>query len=352
MAAPISQFSKLGSSHRGVYLDKDGNRELPMDTNPRFQNDAGWAADLSARLRALQSSFADGDASERQQYLAEEIGRALQEVVPADRSVHLQALAECFPVWDEAPTAAAVSPAALAPEDSPEELARKLIAFGPQLSEPGRAVIARQLAAGGFEIRSSSAPASTSPVAMDFGNIPPELQKRLGLEADQPLDGARVLRLVASLSEFMVTLDHLSWSVWKNLAPKSVVRRDTGEAGDFRKIAAPYLLGDAEVSTAQINLAVDKTRQLIAGLLAAVGATGETFARQFLSRFSPVAIKESADADAGFFLGPEQKCWRRYITVFNETSGAAVEQELSKIIVKYTESLITGTHSESPPDPQ
>lgn len=321
-----------------------------MDTNPRSQNDASWVADLSARLRALQSSFADGDAGERQQYLTEEIGRALQEVGPADRALRLHALAECFPVWDEAPTATAVSSAPLPVEDSPEELARKLIAFAPQLSEPGRAVIARQLAAGGFEFRGTSAPAPASPAAMDFGSIPTELQKRLGLEPGQPLDGARVLRLVASLCEFMVTLDHLSWSVWKNLAPKSIVRRDSGETGDFRKIAAPYLLGDAEVSTAQINLAVDKTRQLIAGLLAAVGATGESFARQFLSRFSPVAIKEAADADAGFFLGPEQKCWRRYIAVFNETSGAAVEQELSKIIVKYTESLIIGTHSESPPD--
>lgn len=320
-----------------------------MDPTPRSQNDASWAADLSARLRALQSSFADDNSAERQQYLTEEIGRALQEVPPADRAVRLQALAECFPVWDEAPVASSAPPSV--EEDSPEEAARKLIAFAPQLSEPGRAVISRQLAAAGFEIRSASAAAPAAQAAMDFGAIPPELQKRLGLEPGQTLDSARVLRLVASLSEFMVTLDHLAWSVWKNLTPNSIVRRDSGETGDFRRIAAPYLLGDAEVSTAQINLAVDKTRQLIAGLLAAIGATGETFARQFLTRFSPVAIKEAADADAGFFLGPEQKCWRRYIALFNETSGAAVEQELSKIVVKYTESLITGTDSGRPTSP-
>jgi hypothetical protein len=311
-----------------------------MDTTLRSQNDAVWAAHLSARLRALQTSFADDAPDQRQRYLAEEIGQALQEIAPGERATHLQALAERFPVWDEAP-AAACGVAAQVVEDSPESLVRQLIARSSELSEPGRAALARQLAAAGFEVRSSQiSTVQTAP--MDFGDIPPELQKRLGIEPGQTLDGTHVLRLVASLCEFMVTLDHLAWSVWKSLAPKSTVRRIPGPAGDFRKIAAPYLLGDNEVSTAQINLAVDKTRQLIAGLLAAIGSTGETFARQFLSRFSPVAIKAAADAEAGFFLGPEQKCWRRYMALFNETSGVAVEQEISKIVAKYTESLING----------
>ena len=310
-----------------------------MDTTLRSQNDAVWAAHLSARLRALQTSFADDAPDQRQRYLAEEICQALQEIAPGERATHLQALAERFPVWDEAPASSAGSPPAA--EDSPENLVRQLIARASELSEPGRAALARQLAAAGFEVRSSQISAVQAP-PMDFGSIPPELQKRLGIEPGQVLDGTRVLRLVATLCEFMVTLDHLAWSVWKNLAPKSAVRRIPGPAGDFRKIAAPYLLGDTEVSTSQINLAVDKTRQLIAGLLAAIGSTGETFARQFLSRFSPVAIKTTADADAGFFLGPEQKCWRRYTALFNETSGVAVEQEISKIVAKYTESLING----------
>lgn len=310
-----------------------------MDTTLRSQNDAVWAADLSARLRALQTSFADDAADQRQRYLTEEIDQALQDVAPAERPARLQALAGRFPVWDEATNAAPAAPRPV--EDSPENLVRQLIALAPELSEPGRAALSRQLAAAGFELRSSHTPAPQP--AMNFGGIPPELQKRLGIEPGQALDGSRVLRLVATLSEFMVTLDHLAWSVWKNLAPKSIVRREAGEAGDFRKIAAPYLLGDTEVSSAQINLAVDKTRQLIAGLLAAIGSTGETFARQFLARFSPIEIKAAADAEAGFFLGPEQKCWRRYIALFNETSGVAIEQEISKIVANYTESLITGS---------
>ncbi len=313
-----------------------------MDTTLRSQNDAVWAADLSARLRALQTSFADDASDQRQRYLSEELDQALQEVAPSDRAARLRSLAERFPVWDGAAAVVAAPPPA---DDSPEELVRKLAALAPELSDPGRSALSRQLAAAGFEIRSSSAPAARP--STDVGGIPPELQKRLGIEPGQALDGTRVLRLIAALSEFMVTLDHLAWSVWKNLAPQSIVRREGGAAGDFRKIAAPYLLGDTEVSTAQISLVVDKTRQLIAGLLAAIGSTGETFARQYLARFSPVEIKAAADAEAGFFLGPEQKCWRRYLALFNETSGVAIEQEISKIVAKYTESLITGAGSGS-----
>ncbi len=152
----------------------------------------------------------------------------------------------------------------------------------------------------------------------------------------------RTLRLIAALIDFSVTLDQVAWSVWKQLAPKSVVRRDAGPDGDFRKIAGPYLAGDDEVSTTQITQVLDKTRQLTAGLLAGIGATGETFARQFLSRFAPPAIQEQTNAEPGFFIGPEQKCWRRYVALFGETNGVAVEKEINAAITKYAEDLILG----------
>lgn len=310
-----------------------------MNQNPRSQNDAVWATNLGARLRALQASFADDPAEERQRYLAEELGRALQEVPLSERPARLHALAERFPVWDNS---GAASRGMLAVEETPEELVRRLVAMGPQLSEEQRAALARELAAGGFPL----APAqSTSLEPIASGELPAELQKRLGLEPEQVLDTARVLRLIAALVECMVTLDYVAWNVWKKLTPQSLVRRDPGATGDFRKLAASFLLGDPEVNNAQINQCVDKTRQLIAALLAAIGATGENFARQFLARFSPVTIRTEAEAEPGFFLGPEQKCWRRYNALFNETSGVAIEQEIAKIVVKYVESLITGAGS-------
>jgi hypothetical protein len=173
-------------------------------------------------------------------------------------------------------------------------------------------------------------------------DIPAELQKKLSLDPNQALDRKRAMRLVAVLIDLVVTMDQVAWNVWKNLAPNSRVRRDPGPTGDLRKVAGPFLVGDPEVSTAQVTQLLDKTRQLIAGLLAAVGATGEAFARQYLTRFSPQSIKEAADAEPGFFIGPEQRCWRKYTQLFNDVSGVTIENEIANAIVKYTEDLIMG----------
>ncbi len=305
----------------------------PSEATFRSKNEATWAADLGARLRAIQASFADDTLEERQHYLMEEIEHALQGLSESERQPRLQLLSELFPVWDT-PARAVTEPAPKA--DTPEDLIQRLVALAPRLSSSARSSAALQLDAAGFKLP------SVKESALPQTKVPNELQKRLGIEPDQELDLERVLRLVAILVEFAVTLDHLGWSVWKNIAPNSIVRREPGATGEFRKLAGPYLTGDSEVSTTQVSQAIDKARRLVAGLIAAIGATGETFARQFLTRFSPAEIKEAAEAESGFFLGPEQKCWRRYVALFNETSGVAIEQEISKIVAGYTENLITG----------
>jgi hypothetical protein len=317
-----------------------------MQTNPpskvriRSRNDTIWAADLSGRLRAIQASFADDPPEERQHYLAEEIERALQGLLESERLSRLELLAELFPVWDMPAGPVSAPPSSGA--DTPEDLIRRLVTLAPRLSNSDRAALAVQLASAGFEIPAASE--SSPPAPRPAAEVPPELQKRLGVEPNQELDLDRVLRLVAILVEFAVTLDHLGWSVWKNIAPNSIIRREPGATGEFRKLAGPYLTGDSEVSTTQVSQAIDKARRLIAGLIAAIGATGETFARQFLTRFSPTEIKAAAEVESGFFLGPEQKCWRRYVALFHETSGVAIEQEISQIVASYTENLITGAN--------
>ena len=49
----------------------------------------------------------------------------------------------------------------------------------------------------------------------------------------------------------VATLDNLIWSLWKAIAPKSVVQRDPGE--NFRRTIGRYLGGDREVATLQIT---------------------------------------------------------------------------------------------------
>ena len=53
-----------------------------------------WAIGLSGHLRVVQASFADDESTTRQQYLSEEIARALKTVPPTKRKVYLEALGE------------------------------------------------------------------------------------------------------------------------------------------------------------------------------------------------------------------------------------------------------------------
>lgn len=301
-----------------------------------MSEDAEWASGLGAQLKLIQASFAEDDPGTRQQYISDEIARALKTVSPSKRRTYLQALAHRFPSWEGAPAPKAKPTVEL----SPEELVARLVEAAPYLTIAQRRAMAEQLEQAGLV--ASRPVAGAAPAAAAAEPIPEELQRKLGLDAAQSLSQVRVLRLIAVLIEFSVTLDQLAWNVWKQIAPKSIVRRDGGAESDFRRIAGPYLAGDDEVSTAQISQVVDKTRQLIAGLLAGMGSTGEAFARQFLGRISPGAIKEKADAESGFFVGPEQKCWRKYLEVFNEINGPMVEKEIAEVLATQAEELILG----------
>lgn len=312
---------------------------------PQLSDEISWAMRVGARLQMLQASFADDDAAARTGYIEEEVEHALRDVPPARRGAYLQALAERFPSWESraATPAPAASQSSTPQEETPEALVNRLAAMAAGLSNDARWSLSYRLQQAGFAI---SVPAAA---AADADEVPPELQRRLSIEAGQTIDRKRALRLTAVLIDLVVTMDQISWSLWKNLAPNSIVRRDPGATGDLKKLAGPYLLGDNEVSTTQVTQVLDKTRQLIAGLLAAIGATGEAFARQFLGRYSPQAIKELAEAEPGFFIGAEQKCWRKYIEVFNELSGVAIENEITGTIAKYTENLILGSGRSSTP---
>jgi hypothetical protein len=304
-----------------------------------LSDEALWAVGLGARLRMLQASFADDDAAARRDYIAEELEREIREIPASRRKAYLEALAERFPGWESAtvPADEVVPEAAPIVDSSPESLVMQLTALAGTLSDADRRELADRLQEAGFALT-----VTLSAAAQETDDIPAELQKKLSLDPNQALDRKRAMRLVAVLIDLVVTMDQVAWNVWKNLAPNSRVRRDPGPTGDLRKVAGPFLVGDPEVSTAQVTQLLDKTRQLIAGLLAAVGATGEAFARQYLTRFSPQSIKEAADAEPGFFIGPEQRCWRKYTQLFNDVSGVTIENEIANAIVKYTEDLILG----------
>jgi len=128
------------------------------------------------------------------------------------------------------------------------------------------------------------------------------------------------------------------------MAPKSVVRRDSSEGS--RRTVGRYVAGDREVATLQVTQMLEKTRQLLAGLLAAIGPTGETYARHHLETFAPEKIRAAVEAaSSGFLSNLEQKCWRRYVTLASDLNGPAIEKQIVGAIVSYAEEIVSGRKS-------
>ena len=294
-----------------------------------------WATGLASRLRLVQANFADDQPATRQNFIAEEIERSLKGVVPSKRKVYLNALAEKFPAWQpstESP-APVVIQAAPAAEQTPEVLLQKLLEAAPRLAPETKAEFTRKLQQAGL------ATASSGGGGGGFPELPPEVQKKLGMIAGKQLDPERALKMLVSLSELTLALDQLVWALWRQMAPKSNFRKET----EFNKLIGPYLGGDPEVSTQLLNQPLERTRKLIAGLLGAVGRASSTYAKKHTARFAPEVIEDWAKIEKKWSESLEQVCWRKYVQHAKEhATEPAIENEIQESITKAAENLIMG----------
>src|SRR5579871_4282185 len=144
-----------------------------------------WAGGLAARLRLIQANFADDPPAVRQGYIVEEIERALKTISPTKRKLHLDLLAEKFPAWEGVRSAAASDDKAGPAPLTAEELVTRLIQLASTLSPESRTAFATQLQKAGLSIKES---------ADAFLEVPPELQKKLGLPPGKPLQLERAVK--------------------------------------------------------------------------------------------------------------------------------------------------------------
>ena len=313
----------------GVPLYRLSMKGASLETNR-------WAAELAARLRLLQSSFADDPPEMRERILNEELEQALKAVALGKRKECIEALEEEFPVPEAADLSRRTEKAPDLPpaKDDPAVLVERLLNLVRTMAPEESAAILKQIHDSGL------LPPGMQGASLE---VPEELLKRMEkLAPGKPLNLRRALLLLEILIEVTGNLDQLVWRVWKNIAAKSVIQHEAGAYGDFRKILAPYLSGDSEVSTDQMKQIVNKTRKLASGLMAAMGTVGEINANKYLDRLSPDAIKKIAEADSGVFENLEKKCWRKYIGVFESLNRASIEREVLDAIRKYTEKLVLG----------
>jgi hypothetical protein len=290
-----------------------------------------WASGLAARLRLIQATCADDPPATRQGYIAEEIERAMKDVVMSKKQVYLAALGERFPAW-QAPEPAPVEPSsapAAAPE-TPEALLGRLLQMVPSLSPEVKEDFARKLQQAGLATKQS----------VDFAlDIPPEYQKKLGLPQGKTINPERTIKLLAALFDMTVAMDQLVWALWKQIAPQSNIRKE----GDFAKLAGPYLVGDTEVSTQQLVQILERTRKLNASLLGATGRGSSNFAKKHVGQFAPEVIEDLAKIERGFAQSLESVSWKKYVQLAKEyASEPVIENEIQKAIAKAAERLMMG----------
>jgi hypothetical protein len=280
----------------------------------------------------LQASFANDPPDTRRDFLLDEIERSLKGVVESRWAEYLGALTDRFPGperMETGPHDSAPAPSQPAKKTA-QELAEELLDRVNELPKEIK-----------VELADRFRPFDPQTLAGRSLNLSPELRGKLGLTPDQPLDDERLNKLFTALLEMVVVLDNLTWNLWKTIAPKSVVRRESSDG--LRRTVGRYLAGDREVATLQITQMLEKTRQLLAGLLSAIGPAGETYARHHMETFAPEKIRAAVEAASpGFLTNVEQKSWRRYLTLAGELSGLAVEKQIVDAIVTYTEEVILG----------
>jgi len=293
--------------------------------------EALWASGLASRLKLLQANFADDAPATRQTYLTEEIDRAIKNVVPAKRKTYLQALAERFPAWQAAQAAPVAPTPEVTPSESPSELLARFIQVMSSLSSDAKTDFLRQLQEAGLVPRDTGGGA--------FIELAPDAQKKVGLPPNVPINVERAVKLLVVESEALLALDQLGWTLWKQMASKSAIRKDV----EMSKLSGQYLAGDSEVSTQQLIQALEKTRRLIAGLMGAVGRAGNIYAKKQVARLSPEAIEDLAKMEKKFMDSVEVTAWRIYVRLAKEhLSEPAIENGIQEAMVKVAEDLMTG----------
>ena len=167
------------------------------------------------------------------------------------------------------------------------------------------------------------------------------LQQALGNAPDSRVDPERATELASMLVEMAATLDQVAWSTWKIVNPNSPLKR----GAPAKATMARFVAGDAEVTRERVRSELERLRQMLAALTAAVGQTGRVYAQKHVDRFAPGEIERSAKMSAGasgMLVGHEVKCWRKYVELAGPLDAQAIERELLGAMSAYAESLLKG----------
>jgi hypothetical protein len=293
------------------------------------------------RLRLIQIDFADVPAEARDEHMAGEVGQAIARLPEDRREAFLRQIRERFPGWKGQPgilPAGADAQGAAGPKAASdfESLLKQIAALAPNLTADQRRIAILRLKEAGLA-EGGTAPEWPAAAAR-------ALKTRLQLTDHDNLDAGRLLELMTELVGFASSLDQLVWATWKQVAPKSEIKRPAPVQRSCAKFVTGQQDGAAPPAGAREQVAVDldRLRQLAASLISAIAQAGNLFAQKHVGKFAVANIETYADKMPGMMINKEVKCWRQYKELAAAMDVHAIELELQSGIAEYTETLIKG----------
>lgn len=287
------------------------------------------------RLRLVQTDLADEAPEVRQQYLGDELERALAQVVPADRAAFIAALQDWFPTWERVDSGTGAeggmgqSSTDMRELNDASFLVERLTDLAPSLSDAERQSLAARLRDAGLSASGRQVWPETNA---------DKLRAHLKLSEGPDLDPGRCLDLLQMELEFCLSLDQLVWSTWKALAPRSDIRG----SGDLRNTIGPFLQGNPDVARGEVMMHLEKLRQLTAAIVSAISQTGRQFAQTHYAKFNPDAIEDAAKGDKKALESIGVAAWRKYREITGTSDQATIEREIMQLIADYADRLMKG----------
>ncbi len=290
-----------------------------------------WAATMAANLRLLLAAGADESAAQRDALIEDQVTRGLDTLPLAQRARSFERLKAHFPALSAAgyatTSAAATGPVPTEPAEVVAIVSDAWVRFSPEQREALR----EQLAGLGI----ADAPAE----ATDFS----EVKKVFALAPNDPLVPQRFSRLTITETDFLIKVDQLAWSVWKQIAPQSPVKREN-PYGDFRAMLRRYLKGDPEITDLHMAQQIERTRQLALSLMGALAIPARAFLKRYQNRYSPDAVMDTVKIEGGsggMFSGPpEKKFWLKYVEFAADINEHTVQADMMESIARSVEDMM------------
>ena len=297
---------------------------------------AKLVAATANRLRLVQSDFADEAEQVRKDYLSDEIQRALGTLIPGERKPFLEELKQFFPTWDaKVEVRTEKAPVVQTTTDQkelkdPGFLVSRLCALAPALKDQQKQAIIEELRRHGL---------APSAVVGWPEKEATALRAKLQAGPKDALEPGHVLDLLTLMVELTASLDQVVWTTWRTIAPKSAMRRPAG----LMKNMARFAGADPDVPRGQVSQDLERLRQLVAAIVAAIGNAGRQFAHNYATKFSPTEIEGLAAMErGGMLVSKEVKNWRKYVELSAGRDEAMIESEIMAAIAEYAESLMKG----------